>query len=288
MKRSLSILAALVLAAPAMAQRIQETNDRHIQLFPDRDHAPEWARGGGGGQRGQNLSYHGGAVLLNARVVAIFWGPSWGGSDAATMDDVTGFFGQFGTTGEYNVITQYTDGSGNHINLVSSLLADSWWDSSNPPTNATDAVVQGEVQKYINARQGGLADPSTVYEVFLPATSYASFGTYTSCGGPNLYFCAYHGNFSYNGRDVKYASMPNPSCSGCQSSGWTAAQNFDHFSCHETREAVTDADGTAWYDRQGNEADDKCAWSPSPFLDGGYGYQYEWSNAAGACVQKLP
>ena len=84
---------------------------------------------------------------------------------------------------------------------------------------------------------------------------------------------------------MKYSSMPYPSCGGCQSAGFTAAQNIDHFSCHETREAVTDEDLNAWYDRRGNEADDKCAWSPTPFLDGGYGYQYEWSNAAGACVK---
>ena len=64
------------------------------------------------------------------------------------------------------------------------------------------------------------------------------------------------------------------------------AQNFDHFACHETREAVTDPDLNAWYDRRGNEADDKCAWSPSPFIGtNGYGYQYEWSNADGACVK---
>src|SRR5436190_607964 len=114
---------------------------------------------------------------------------------------------------------------------------------------------------------------------------FAQFGTYDSCGGPNLTFCAYHANFSYSGVDVKYASLPYPSCGGCQWYGWTAAQNFEHFACHETREAATDPDGNAWYDRQGNEADDKCAWSPAPFLANGYGYQYEWSNVVQACVQ---
>jgi hypothetical protein len=79
--------------------------------------------------------------------------------------------------------------------------------------------------------------------------------------------------------------MPYPSCGGCQSTGFTVAQNFDHFSCHETREAVTDEDLNAWYDRSGNEADDKCAWSPAPFTDGGFGYQYEWSNASSSCVR---
>ena len=63
-------------------------------------------------------------------------------------------------------------------------------------------------------------------------------------------------------------------------------QNTEHFISHETREAVTDEDGTAWFDRRGNEADDKCAWSPAPFIGtNGYGYQWEWSNAASACVK---
>jgi hypothetical protein len=86
---------------------------------------------------------------------------------------------------------------------------------------------------------------------------------------------------------VKYASMPYPSCGGCQSAGFDDAQNFEHFISHETREAVTDADGNAWFDRRGYEADDKCAWSPTPFVDPatGYAYQYEWSNANSGCVK---
>ncbi|TMA10877.1 MAG: hypothetical protein E6J86_14650 [Deltaproteobacteria bacterium] len=65
------------------------------------------------------------------------------------------------------------------------------------------------------------------------------------------------------------------------------AQNFEHFISHETREAVTDEDLNAWYDRRGYEADDKCAWSPAPFIDPctGYAYQYEWSNANSGCVK---
>jgi hypothetical protein len=129
--------------------------------------------------------------------------------------------------------------------------------------------------------------PDTIYEVFLPATSYSSDGGYTSCGGPNLAYCAYHGNFSHGSFNVKYASMPYPSCGGCRSSGFNTTQNFEHFISHETREAVTDPDGTAWWDSRGYEADDKCAWSPTPFTDSSTGrnqdgsafaYQYEWSN----------
>ena len=50
---------------------------------------------------------------------------------------------------------------------------------------------------------------------------------------------------------------------------------------------MTDPQLNTWYDpSNGYEADDKCNWSPTPFLGtGGYGYQYEWSNAANGCIK---
>ena len=282
MKRILVVLAFLSFAPFAFAQRIDETNGKHTQLYPTKDKAPGWARPGGGG--GQNLTYHGGPTITNAKAFLIFWGSSWADSRGnlnPVASEMLGFFGQFGTSGEYKTITQYSG-------IQSGNLGNSfWWDPSDPPTNVTDAALEGEVAKYLN--QGGVVDTSTVYSVFLPASSYSSFGTSTSCGGPHLVYCAYHSNFNYNGTDIKYSSLPYPSCGGCQWLGFTVAQNFEHFACHETREAVTDPDGTAWFDRRGNEADDKCAWSPAPFIGtGGYGYQWEWSNAVSGCIQTAP
>jgi hypothetical protein len=280
MKYTLAMLALILVSTSARAERLWELNGKHVQAFPHR------APGGrhGGGSSSPNISYHNGPVIHLPKVLPIFWGSSatWGtnGSPSALAQSVINFFVQFGTTPQFNVITQYYDFGGS-VQLAS-LTTRYWIDNSTPPINVTDAVLESEVVKAIG--QVGL-DASTVYEVLLPPTSYASFGTATSCGGPSLTFCAYHGNFSYAGADVKYASLPYPSCGGCQWAGWTAAQNFEHFACHETREAVTDPDGNAWFDSRGNEADDKCAWSPSPFLVNGYGYQYEWSNLAQGCVQ---
>jgi hypothetical protein len=287
MRRLLAALAFLSLASFAFGQRIDELNGKHTQLYPTKDKAPGYAKPGGGGA--QNLINHGGAVLAQAKVVSIFWGPAptWGTNSNLSLlaSEITGFFGQFGGTPEYKVISQY---GANPTGLTSA----SWVDNTTPPQNVTDADVVNEVVNYFN-HHGNLVDTSTVYEVFLPPGSYASFGTSDSCGGPNLVFCAYHSNFTYNGTipstDIKYASMPYPSCSGCQWPGFDDAKNFEHFACHETREAATDADGTAWYDRRGNEADDKCAWSPAPFIGtGGFGYQYEWSNAVSGCVKTSP
>jgi len=280
MRRASLVSVLFATAIPLFAQRVQDPNGNTLHLYPEKSkaleglaHAPA-ARGGG-----SNLVNHGGPVIQSAKVVSIFWGSEWGSQSnpSSLANAMLGFYSQFGTTGEYKVITQYS-------NIQLTGLGQVYWvDSSNPPTNVTDSALQAEVIKYFN--QGNPWDGSTIYEVYLPSTSYSSSGGSTSCGGPNLQYCAYHGHFTWNGHDVKYASMPYPSCGGCQWNGFSTAQNLDHFACHETREAVTDPDLNAWYDRRGNEADDKCAWSPAPFTDNGFGYQWEWSNADSACVQ---
>jgi hypothetical protein len=282
MRRLFAVLVLLSCASMAFAQRIDEPNGKHTQLYPTKDKALNEGKAKPGGGGGSNLVYWGGPVIQKAKVVSIFWGSEWGsnGNPSSLAQTIYGFFAQFGGTGEYKVITQY---SGIQQNNLTNTY---WVDTTNPPTNVSDSAVQGEVVNYFS--HGGVVDANTIYEVFLPSTSYASYGSSDSCGGPNLQFCAYHSNFSHNGTDIKYSSMPYPSCGGCQWNGWTVAQNYEHFATHETREAVTDPDGNAWFDRRGAEADDKCAWNPAPFIDNGYGYQWEWSNAASACVQKTP
>lgn len=239
-----------------------------------------------------NLTYHGGDVINTAKVVCIFWGPTWasGGSDNSRATTIQAFRNQLGTSSHYSMLTQYYDSA--YINTTN--LAGSqpdWFDTTNalPSTgNVTDSVVQAEVKRYVSAHG---YNGSTVYEVFLPKyvpgttkLVYSSDGSSTSCGGPGLAYCAYHSSYSSSSGYVKYSIEPYPSCSGCQVSGWTVVQNMTHFMVHETREAVTDALGNAWYDSSGYEADDKCAWT-GLFISNGYGYQPEWSNAAGGCVQ---
>jgi hypothetical protein len=276
---SLSLLAAAANAAEKRLPAKPFADADHVIYFPARGASvPKLATKAGLG----NLRNHGGPVLTSAKVVFIFWGPSF--SNAASPDFVyaqtlQAFRNQFGTTPEFNVITQY---SGIQLSNLSLGTAD-WFDGSTPPANVTDAIVQSEVGAYLATHA---FNGSTIYEVVIPSASYSSSGSSTSCGGPSLSYCAYHGHFASGANDVKYSIEPYPSCSGCQVAGWTDVQNQEHFTCHETREAVTDPDLNAWYDILGNEADDKCAWSPTPFLGtGGFGYQYEWSNATKSCVK---
>ena len=229
------------------------------------------------------LTNHGGGVLVSAKLVYIFWGASFANAaspDHAYATTLQAFRNQYGTTPEYNVITQY---SGIQLTNLGSGTAD-WFDTSAPPTNVTDATVQAEVNRYLAGH--GAYDASTIYEVVTPSSSYSSSGTSTSCGGPHLAYCAYHGSYTGASGTVIYSIQPYPSCSGCKVTGWSDVQNQEHFVCHETREAVTDPVNAWWDSTTGEEADDKCAWSPTPFIGtGGFAYQYEWSNATRSCVK---
>ncbi|HSS76623.1 MAG TPA: hypothetical protein VLV54_07730 [Thermoanaerobaculia bacterium] len=252
--------------------------NHHIVYMPTKDAIVSKA---------QNVVNHGGPVIPSAKVVFIFWGPNFSNAaspDFAYAQTLQAFRNQFGTTGEYNTITQYSGSNGTvALANLGSGTAD-LFDTSTPPTNVTDAIVQSKVNAYTASHGGN--NTSTVYEVVIPSTSYSSDGTSTSCGGPHLQYCAYHSWIGSGTSATKYSIQPYPSCSGCSVTGWSAVQNQEHFVCHETREAVTDPVGTGWWDRSGQEADDKCAWSPTPFIGtGGYSYQYEWSNANHGCIK---
>jgi len=233
-----------------------------------------------------NITNHGGPVIVSAKVVFIFWGPTFNNAaspDFAYARTLQTYRNQFGTNGEYNTITQYSGSNGTiALTNLGSGTAD-LFDTSTPPTNVTDSSVRSKVSSYTSSHGGN--NTSTIYEVVIPRTSYSSDGSSTSCGGPGLAYCAYHSWIGSGTSATKYSIQPYASCSGCKVSGWTDVQNEEHFVCHETREAVTDPTGTTWFDSSGQEADDKCAWSPTPFLVSGSGYQYEWSNAAGGCVK---
>jgi hypothetical protein len=281
--RGLKFTLALSCGLLAVAANAATVEKQMAKPFADADHVIYAPTNHAVISKARNtLTNHGGGVLVSAKLVFIFWGPSFANAaspDHAYATTLQAFRNQFGTTGEYNTITQY---SGIALTNLGSGTAD-MFDTTTPPTNVTDAIVQGEVNHYLASNA---YNSSTVYEVVIPSSSYSSSGSSTSCGGPSLAYCAYHGAYSGAPGTVIYSIEPYPSCSGCQVSGWSAVQNQEHFVCHETRESVTDPVNGWWNSRSGAEADDECAWSPTPFIGtGGYSYQYEWSNANNACIK---
>jgi hypothetical protein len=255
----------------------------------DDDNGPHnGAAPGGSGQ----LRDHGGPVMTNAKVVFIFWGWSSNTTDQYVAEVRSFRNDANGMIRHISMLSQYrSTGSTGFVGTQPDVFV------ATPPSASavTDAQVQSRVASSCAALSGGCRT-DTIYEVFIPSGYYSSDGGSTSCGGPSLGYCAYHGNGdgSHLSSSIKYSIQPYPGCSGCHGkAAWTAFNDQEHFIVHETREAMSDPNLNAWYDRAGFEADDKCAWGGATlaFLFdetfGGhtYAYQMEYSNSARNCVQ---
>jgi hypothetical protein len=288
MKKVLIVLASLTLvAASALAQNANDLNPKagHHATNPDNGNNgnDNGNNGNGNGASDKigfaagsgNLVNHGGGVMNGGKVICIFWGY---GSMSSSYYQNAQSFRNSGIVPHTGMLSQYGVTAGNPFGGTD------LFDSSLPSSHrVTDVMVQQEVAKMA----GFYANTNTIYEVFIPSGYYSDDGSgATSCGGPNLQYCAYHssGDGSHLSSNVKYSIEPYPNCSGCSASGWSTNQNANHFMIHETREALTDPYGTTWYDAAGYEADDKCAWQ-GLFISNGYGYQPEYSNSARNCVQ---
>lgn len=251
--------------------------------------AANQAKPGGGGHGGNTgIFYHGGPLILNTNVVAIYWsastiyagGPTPGTTGTGAQDgSLVGFFlSHLGGSPYFNINTTYFDGSGNHV--VNSVNYTGFWAANtNVPasgSSVSDATVQAQVISGFTS--GNLTfDPNTLYEVFSgPGVNLG--------GGFGTQYCAYHGHFSWNGNDVKYSVMPHnydfptacAALSGSPNNDFAADAEVNTLA-HETEETTTDEDLNAWYDRRGNENADKCAWN--------FGTTFATSNGATANIQ---
>lgn len=243
----------------------------HVHVMPTRaNYAAAFAKPGGGGSS-TGIFYHGGPILRTPQIAAIYWGsstiysggPTPGTTGSGTQDlSLVGFFlRNLGGSPYWSINNTYTDGSGGRV--ANSLNYTAFWASNTnvPASGSTvsDAAVQAEVVAGFTS--GALTfDPSTLYAVFSGAG--VNLG-----GGFGSSYCAYHGHFTWNGNDVKYAVMPHnidfPSgcTAGSSPNGDAAADAEVNTLAHETEETATDQDLNAWYDRRGYENADKCAWT---------------------------
>jgi hypothetical protein len=266
-----------------------------------------------------NLTYHGGKIVKASTTYAIFWNPpklqsgAAAGMSATYQSLLRRYLGDVGGSGLMNSATQYYQIAGGIKTAIKnrSTFAGSWTDTSAYPRSGcsdpatpgnclTDAQIRTEIKKGLTAN-GWTPGPGKIF--FL----YTSKGE-GSCIGADCAFtvyCAYHWKFGFNGKPVIYGSMPYAGTApqGC---GVGASPNADidadsavNLTSHEQMEAITDPGGNAWYDAQGAENGDKCAWNfGSTTLDGGkanqswnghfYLVQQEWSNAGTRCVRTYP
>jgi hypothetical protein len=234
------------------------------------------------------LVNHGGHQIPLAVFFPIYWNntvaQSAGVQGNATLRStiqnfVTDFsdgqvYSQTNPSADYSIIKQY--GS---RDTIDPLLA---WTGDYVDNKAfQSSIADSKIQSYLASLFGAGLIPQnthTIYAVYLPSGMKVTMQGGTSCSA----FCGYHGHFTYNSGDYKYAVFPYTDCRACSLSGKGIADMLTIVSSHEIREAVTDPDLNAWYDSSGYEADDKCAWhNLYQTARGNFWVQPEYSNDGG-------
>jgi hypothetical protein len=261
---------------------------------------------------------------------AIFWGPSnaWDTNSAGLT--YTGLIEQYfgdvaadskSTANAMNNVyysdTQYYDTvTGSTRNIQdNSTYGGSYYDTTAYPQNGctdkatsiclSDAQLQHEIQ--IDMAAGGWSNgiaptggENQLILIFTPKGVGSCAGS--SCAYTN--YCAYHSWIGTGSSAVLYANQPyanqNYRIYTCNSGQWPNGNSADatlNVVSHEHNEAITDQQGSAWYDSQGAENGDKCAWNFGTALGTANGAKYnqlingntyylqqEWSNLNSGCV----
>jgi hypothetical protein len=228
------------------------------------------------------LTDHGGPEIPSAGFRAVYWNSSVANSTASSSKlpiktVIDNFSIAFSTSPDYTIIQQYGT-----RNTIANTLDHGGFAiySQSTQSRISDSGIQSFLKSLFTSGQEQV-DPNTVYGVYFPSGMKVSLQGGTSCSA----FCGYHSHFTYNGLLIKYAVFPYTDCRACSVSGKTVADILTIVTSHEIREAVTDSLGTAWYDSQGYEADDKCAWHNLYQMTNGSAWvQPEYSNANNGCV----
>jgi len=245
-------------------------------VVPSRENAaPGLARTSGPAGSAPLLTWHNGAVSHGVSVSPIYWGTSW--SDPAFVGDkrtgLQSFYRGVGGSGYAATNTEYYDSVGN-VSTSVTWAGDVVDTAAGPRRAPSTADVFNEVIK----ATGGQLTAGAYYPVYVD-TKRGSAG-----------YCAWHSAGTYNGVSVEFGFFFNlDGDAGCNpgdtatghSQGLSALANV---SGHELSETITDPQLNAWYDRQGAENADKCAWTFSGVSTLTNGSQWllqgNWSNTA--------
>jgi hypothetical protein len=274
---AIGLLASFTLLQPS-AISAQGRSNTEVMDAQDKHEPPlmgvHWAREFANGARPNktpNMTWHSGQIMNSSAVTAIYWGTSWtssnpkisglesfyigfsGSNYAKTSDEYTGTNGQVGSNNSYGgYIIDTTAATGG--NQTGPILAEVCKVIPNPVSN-------GYYPVYTDVKRG--------------SARYCAWHSYGTCGTTPVQIAFFFDLDGDAGCDPQDSQTGHPQ-------GVAALANV---SAHELSEARTDPRNGGWYDSQGAENGDKCAWTfnvPSvKFTNGSvWKLQGEWSNAA--------
>lgn len=250
------------------------------------------------------LIYHGGPIMKSSKVFTIFWIPA-GYSVSTTykslinryFKDVAAASGA--TSNVYYTQKQYYMSGPVYVS-GKTVFGGTYTDTTTFPASGcdlygtvikclTDSQIKAAIKRAI-ATKGWTANATNMFFLFTPD------GVGSCAGGQCAYtdYCAYHG---YSGAII-YANQPYTdtyadACGVPKSpSGDVAADSTINAASNTHRAAINNYRLNAWFDSDGYEGADKCAWNFGSLTIGynqtinGHRYvlQKEWSNHSNGCV----
>ncbi len=289
-----AILLALALTSCATdvtpdeeSEQVDLTTDAPKHVMPTLDAIHAAASNG--------INYHGGSVMTSTSNTMYFiWYGNWSGNTAPSI--LTTLARSIGGSPYFNINTTYYNRTGTHITNAM-RYGGSTTDTYSQGKSLDDNAVQAVVAHAIST--GKL--PSSANGIYFVLTSADVKETSGFC----TQYCGWHWYGTIGTTRIKYAFIGNPDqCpSACEDqttspNGNAGADGMASIVAHELEETVSDPYGSAWYDAQGEENADKCAWtfgaestasngSKYNITLGGLHYliQQNWVNAnGGACA----
>jgi len=241
--------------------------------------------------QGNGINYHGGPVMQGTTHVYYIWYGDWT-KDAGANAILTDLANNIGGSPYFNINTTYGDTTGNVENSV--LYVTSTSDSGSLGTSLGDNDIWTIVTNALGSGKLPL-DANGVYFVLTAPGVAETSGFLTQ-------YCGWHTYGFYNSTNVKFAFVGDAlgsqlgNCAaqtGSSPNGDPAADGMASVIVHELEESVTDPLLNAWYDSNGEEDADKCAWTFGSLYSANGAYanvllgsrnyliQQEWLNANG-------
>lgn len=244
------------------------------------------AAGAGIGGATPPLTYHGGPIMQNPAIYAIYWAPATLQDGTATSvpaayislnNRALADYGQH-SLGENN--TQYyqtlpTKWVGNSAHFAGYDVDTNPYPASGCTDNGTaytatncitDAQMQAEIQNVIAAKGWPATGINNIYFLYTSSGELSCFDS-SSTGCAYTAYCAYHTAVGSAAAPLIYAIEPFGDGTACWTglaspNGNVAADSAISTSAHELTEAITDPlPSSGWVNSGNSEIGDLCAWN---------------------------
>jgi hypothetical protein len=209
------------------------------------------------------INYHNGTVMGTTAstipTVYFIWYGNWAGD--STVDILSNLARGIGASPYYKINSSYMDASSRTV-MPKVNFGCGATDNYSMGTSLTDSSIYYIIKNAVAANKVPL-DPNGIYFVLTSPDVKETSGFCTS-------FCGWHSAASLNSVRLRYSFIGNAKTqcpNACLPQSSTSPNNnpggdgMASVFAHELEETVTDPDFSAWYDTNGNENADKCAWT---------------------------